>query len=163
MNVYECNGTDIFMRWKMKCSFRRGEAQINWTFHLSPKIMKTFVPLHEWENIRYLFYMTAKLIFVSKTKVATIHWSYFIAIAGKCRYDLHNVLRVVHCHAPTTARRHGAHQATAYVPKREPCSGPKRDLLDLRGVEWVHGLFLFPLVLGKMLLPHAKLGLFCVV
>ena len=33
----------------------------------------------------------------------------------------------------------------------------------LRGVEWVHSLFLFPLVLGKMQLPHAKLGLFCVV
>ena len=33
----------------------------------------------------------------------------------------------------------------------------------LRGVEWVHGLFLFPLVLGKMWLPHAKFGLFCVV
>ena len=38
------------------------------------------------------------------------------------------------------------------------------NLLDtLRGVEWVHGLFLFPLVLGKIELPHAKLGLFCVV
>ena len=35
--------------------------------------------------------------------------------------------------------------------------------MGLRGVEWVHGLFLFPLVLGKMKLPHAKLGLFCVV
>ena len=35
--------------------------------------------------------------------------------------------------------------------------------LDLRGVEWVHDLFLFPLVLGKMKLSHAKLGLFCVV
>ena len=34
---------------------------------------------------------------------------------------------------------------------------------DLRGVEWVHDLFLFPLILGKMKLPHAKLGLFCVV
>ena len=33
----------------------------------------------------------------------------------------------------------------------------------LRGVEWVHGLFLFPLVLGKMKLSHANLGLFCVV
>ena len=33
----------------------------------------------------------------------------------------------------------------------------------LRGVEWVHGLFLFPLVLGKMKFPHAKLSLFCVV
>ena len=27
-------------------------------------------------------------------------------------------------------------------------------------MEWVHDLFLFPLVLGKMKLPHAKLGLF---
>ena len=35
--------------------------------------------------------------------------------------------------------------------------------MALRGVEWVHDLFLFPLVLGKMKLPHAKLGLFCVV
>ena len=33
-------------------------------------------------------------------------------------------------------------------------------ILPLRGVEWVHGLFLFPLVLGKMYLPHAKLGFF---
>ena len=31
---------------------------------------------------------------------------------------------------------------------------------SLRGVEWVHGLFLFPLVLGKMKLPHAKIGSF---
>ena len=31
---------------------------------------------------------------------------------------------------------------------------------NLRGVEWVHCLFLFPLVLGKMQLSHAKLGLF---
>ena len=33
----------------------------------------------------------------------------------------------------------------------------------LRSVEWVHVLFLFPLVLGKMQLPHAKLDRFCVV
>ena len=34
----------------------------------------------------------------------------------------------------------------------------------LTGVEWVHCLFLFPLVLRKMQLSHAKLGLFfCVV
>ena len=31
--------------------------------------------------------------------------------------------------------------------------------VELRDVEWVHGLFLFRLVLGKMQLPHAKLGL----
>ena len=30
----------------------------------------------------------------------------------------------------------------------------------LRDVEWVHDLFLFPLVLGKMKLPHAKLDFF---
>ena len=38
-----------------------------------------------------------------------------------------------------------------------------KNINSLRGVEWVHDLFLFPLVLGKMKLPHAKLGLFCVV
>ena len=36
MNVYECNGTNIFMRWKMKCSIQWGEAELNGTFHLSP-------------------------------------------------------------------------------------------------------------------------------
>ena len=36
MNVYECNGTNIFIRWKMKCSIQRGEAELNSTFHLSP-------------------------------------------------------------------------------------------------------------------------------
>ena len=36
MNVYECNGTNIFMRWKMKFSIQRGEAELNGTFHLSP-------------------------------------------------------------------------------------------------------------------------------
>ena len=35
MNVYECNGTNIFMRWKMKCSIQLGEAELNGTFHLS--------------------------------------------------------------------------------------------------------------------------------
>ena len=36
MNVYECNATNIFMRWNMKCSIQRGEAEFNGTFHLSP-------------------------------------------------------------------------------------------------------------------------------
>ena len=35
MNVYECNGTNIFMRWKMKCAIQRSEAELNGTFHLS--------------------------------------------------------------------------------------------------------------------------------
>ena len=33
----------------------------------------------------------------------------------------------------------------------------------LMGVEWVHCLFSFPLILGKLWLSHAKLGHFCVV
>ena len=38
--------------------------------------------------------------------------------------------------------------------------GPFRTIAKcLRGVEWVHGLFLFPLVLGKMKLP-CKIGSF---
>ena len=36
MNGYECNGTDIFMRWEMECSIQRGKAELNGTFHLSP-------------------------------------------------------------------------------------------------------------------------------
>ena len=36
MSGYECNGTDIFMRWKIECSIQRGEAKLNRTFHLSP-------------------------------------------------------------------------------------------------------------------------------
>ena len=76
MNVYECNGTNIFMRWKRKCSIQLGFASLNGTFHLSSWIkhftfhrMKIFVPLHEWKNIHYLFYITAKWIFFSKTKL----------------------------------------------------------------------------------------------
>ena len=37
----------------------------------------------------------------------------------------------------------------------------KTHFVLLRGVEWVHGLFLFPLVLGKMKLPYAKLCFLC--
>ena len=36
MNVCECNGTNIFMRRKMKCSTERGAGELNGTFHLSP-------------------------------------------------------------------------------------------------------------------------------
>ena len=36
MNVYDFNGTNIFMRWKMKCSIQLGFASLNGTFHLSP-------------------------------------------------------------------------------------------------------------------------------
>ena len=36
MDIYECKGTYIFMRWKMKCSIQRGEAELNDTFHFLP-------------------------------------------------------------------------------------------------------------------------------
>ena len=64
MNVYECNGTNIFMRGKMKCSIQRGEAELNGTFIFHR--MKIFVPLHEWENIHYLFYITCTKIQILK-------------------------------------------------------------------------------------------------
>ena len=36
MNGYECNGRDIFMREEIECSFQRGKAELNRTFHLLP-------------------------------------------------------------------------------------------------------------------------------
>ena len=47
-----------------------------------------------------------------------------------------------------------AHFETEKLPIKQ-----LEELVMLKGVEWVHGL-LFPLVLGKIKLPHAKLGLF---
>ena len=58
MKVYECNGTNIFMRWKMKVPFN--EAKQSWMVHFIFHRMKIFVPLDEWENIHYLFYITCK-------------------------------------------------------------------------------------------------------
>ena len=49
-----------FMRWKMKCSIQWGK--LHFIFHQ----MKTFVPLHEWENIHYLFYITSTKIQILK-------------------------------------------------------------------------------------------------
>ena len=37
MNAFNsCDGTAIFIRWKMKCSIQLGFASLNRTFHLSP-------------------------------------------------------------------------------------------------------------------------------
>ena len=36
MNGHECDGSGIFMRWKMECSILQGEAKFNRTFHFSP-------------------------------------------------------------------------------------------------------------------------------
>ena len=58
MNVYECNGTNIFMRWKMKCSIQRGEAELNGTFYLSPN--ENICSIARMKNIHYLFYKKVK-------------------------------------------------------------------------------------------------------
>ena len=36
MNVYECNGKNIFMRWKIDCSIHAAIAELNGTINLSP-------------------------------------------------------------------------------------------------------------------------------
>ena len=56
INVYECNGTNIFMRWKMKCSIQRGEAELNGIFHLSPN--ENIYSVARMRKIHYLFYIT---------------------------------------------------------------------------------------------------------
>ena len=64
MNVYECNGMNIFMRWKMKCSIQRGEAELNGTFHLSPN--ENICSIARMRNIHYLFYITCTTIQILK-------------------------------------------------------------------------------------------------
>ena len=58
MNDYECNGTNIFMWWKRKCSIQRAEAELNGTFHLSPH--ENICSTARMKNIHYLFYITPK-------------------------------------------------------------------------------------------------------
>ena len=36
MFCHSCNGTNIFIRWKMKCTIQLGFASLNGTFHISP-------------------------------------------------------------------------------------------------------------------------------
>ena len=36
MFSHSCNGTSIFMKWKMKCTIQLGFTSLNGTFHLSP-------------------------------------------------------------------------------------------------------------------------------
>ena len=53
MNGYECNGTDICMRWEMECSIQRGKAELNRTFHLSPNVNSCTIA--RMKSIHYLF------------------------------------------------------------------------------------------------------------
>ena len=52
MFFHSCNGTNIFMRWKMKCSIQLGFASLNGTFHLSPHENICTIALI---NIHYLY------------------------------------------------------------------------------------------------------------
>ena len=65
MNVYECNGTNIFMRWKMKCSIQRGEAELNGIFHLSPNENICSIARMRKHSL-FLFYITCTKIQVLK-------------------------------------------------------------------------------------------------
>ena len=60
MNVYGCNCTNIFIRWKMKCSIQRGEVASNGTFHLSPN--ENICSFARIKNIHYSFYITCTKI-----------------------------------------------------------------------------------------------------
>ena len=57
MNGYECNGTDIFMRWEMEFSIQRGKAELDKTFHLSPN--ENSCTIARMKSIHYLFYITS--------------------------------------------------------------------------------------------------------
>ena len=61
MFSHSCNGTNIFIRWKLKCTIQLGLASLNGTFHLSP-----------YENI-----CTIALI--------NIHYLYIISLAKNAR------------------------------------------------------------------------------
>ena len=53
MNVYECNGANMFMSWKMECSIHWGDAELNGTSHLSTN--KDIRTIAQIKNILYLF------------------------------------------------------------------------------------------------------------
>ena len=128
MNVYECNGTHIFMRWKMKCSIQRGEAELNGTFHLSPH--ENICSIARMKK-HYLFYITAKSIFFSKTKPTMIShnslqpWE---IVDSSCMACIQRTRYMNLLYALTTALRHDTHLATAYfsTKKRQPCNSSKR-------------------------------------
>ena len=52
MFSHSCNGTNIFIRWKMKCTIQLGFASLNGTFHLSPHENICTIALI---NIHYLY------------------------------------------------------------------------------------------------------------
>jgi hypothetical protein len=52
INVYSCNGKNIFIRWKMECSIQLGCRLVEWNIHLSPHQNILTIALI---NIHYLY------------------------------------------------------------------------------------------------------------
>ena len=87
MFFHSCNGTNIFIWWKMKCSIQLGFALLNGTFHLSPHENICTIALI---NIHYLYIHTLRVHYAHAAanlnsgyskyaKVAHVH--YFCTIA----------------------------------------------------------------------------------
>ena len=71
MNVsHSCNGTNIFIRWKMKCTIQLGFASLNGTFHLSPHENICTIALI---NIHYLY---TRLAYIHLTIWKLCSWIY---------------------------------------------------------------------------------------
>ena len=119
MNVYEYNGTNIFKRWKMKCSIQQGEAELNGTFHLSPHCTneKTFIICFIWQLNKSL---------LAKQNLSCFSPVHVIVTVGN---GLHDRLRVC-CALPTltTALRHDAHLATAYFSTKKGCRAMEQNV-----------------------------------
>ena len=56
MFSHSWNGTNIFIRWKMKCTIQLGFASLNGTFHLSPQAHENICTI-ALINIHYLYTM----------------------------------------------------------------------------------------------------------
>ena len=52
--------------WGERWNVPFNEAKPSWMVHFIFHRMKIFVPLHEWENIHYLFYITCTKIQILK-------------------------------------------------------------------------------------------------
>ena len=61
MNGFSCDGTDIFMRCKVKCSIQRGEAKLNRTYHLP--LNQNMCAIARMKNFNYMFLYNIKNIF----------------------------------------------------------------------------------------------------
>ena len=51
MPSHSFSDTNIFIRWKIKCSIQRGEAELNGTFHLSSNVFAVFLPKAKFSNL----------------------------------------------------------------------------------------------------------------